>query len=296
MSVFKFIKSHKLLVVFLLVIANTCFNFFFYQKDLSAANGLHIFDVPLTEKLVSSLKNCTPYRVKHQDGWFYQLWTNRCGQQEFLHITPQKDGSCRIIKQQGNLFSFGSQTEFDVSIPPELAQKSGYMLDLFLQNEQSKHREIKEFYRCISGCLMLDDEYKQYDIGNLFDAGIHFFTEDLLRYWQNWDIHGKKPYLATPQELEVEEQNCLITKEKLAQLIQNRKFQEKSDFYQAKQIGNLVQTNDFYIFPGGENGKWDMGFMQKHSACYVAAALNGKSQAVFKQIITKEPVVECKCW
>lgn len=294
---FGFIKKHVVLIlVTIIIILSSFLKFNNYIQDTSYTDGSHIFDVPLTENLAQSIRNCTPYRVKHSERLFQQFWTNSWGQQDILLVEPQKNGTCRITKKQSNLFAAGSEVEFDVVIPLDLAKKSGEIISVYLHDKREMHNEIKAFNRCISGCLMLDDEYNKYAVDNMFDAGIYYMASNLETYWENWSVNGKKPQIATKEQVLAEEQVCIAAKEKLKRLITSRRFLDKDDFHQAQWMANLVQSDDFYILPGGENNKWDMGFMQPYSACYVSASANGNSQHIFKQIIRNTDPVECKCW
>lgn len=294
-----FIEKHKFLSLLMLItlcaVARYSINAAYYDVDFSYSNGNHVFDVPLTEKLVQSLKNCTPYRIKHSERLFQQFWTNSWGRRDILLIEPQKNQTCRITKIESNAFSALSTTEFEVEIPLDLARKSAEALDAYLHNLHEKHDEIKAFDRCMDGCLFLDEDFAKYDVGNMFDAGISFMADSIKNYWENWGVDSVKPTIASEQQIKFEEQICLSIRDKLKQLIKNPKFQAKDDFYQAKWMYNITKADDFYILPGGENGKWDMGFMLPNSACYVAASLNGDSRYIFKQIIKKDPA-ECKCW
>lgn len=271
------------------------FNTAYYDVDLSYRNGYHFLGVPLTEKLVQSLKNCTTYRIKYSERLFQQFWTNSWGEQDILLIGPQPDGSCRITKKESNMFAAGSTTEFDVEIPMALAQKSGEILYIYLHDLREKEAELKNFHYCLNGCLLLDEDYAQYDISDIFLVGAPFIADSMRDYWQHWNVSDKKPYIASAEQIKAEKQVCVQTHNKLKQLIRNRKFQQKDDFYQGKWMYNLVDSDDFYILPGGENGKWNMGFMLANSACFVEASLDGNDRYTFKQVIKSDPI-DCKCW
>ncbi len=210
-----FLRTHKLKVGIILALGVLLWlvaPWKWTAPDTSAQlhKGYRFFDVPITKKLATSLRDCTSYKRAYSDDLFYQLWNNRAGYKAFFSLHPGSENNCIIKLEQRSGFFKPYTTLSKTSIPRALSHRVG---DLFLaafSPTPENQEEIKHFARCMQGW----DSFKEDDI---FAPG-HFeiFTHSLEEYLEKWDKDRYQKEWERPQlERKREEQLCRKLQKKL---------------------------------------------------------------------------------
>lgn len=282
--------TKRIVIIILIISALTLLRSNDFSQQLE---GYTIFRVPLTQKLASSLADCSYYKRTFRPPLGQKIWTNNYNDYTIL-IKKKNSDLCRVEFKDYN-------TIVKTEIPMPLAKKAGEILQLEFSNNSSK--EIKNFSRCIVGFHLSE-----------FEETNHYISESFLHeiedYFKLFDITDKGRPMPPPYgAYEEDSQACqdLLIYQSL--LVKDPEFLKLKHHNQS----NMMAGHDIpYNSPFGERkfnyyprydksdyqkGKWMTEYRTSRSICKVINYADGGGENFYIPLLKNdENSIVRQCW